>query len=276
MNHIDLQLKSIDYRKTILEIIYNGRAGHTAGSLSCIDILNVLYNKVLDINPDNFNSNNRNRYIQSKGHSVEALYTVLCDRGFFQKSELDTLNKFNSHFIGHPTRKIKGIEHNTGALGHGLSVSVGMSIAYKLDEKPYNVYTLLGDGELSEGSVWEALTSAYKYKLDNLIIIIDRNKLQITGNTEDINPIEPLSDKFESFGLIVKQVNGNSVDELVNIFDQTPFKKQHPSLIIANTTKGKGVSFIENVVSWHHRVPTKEEYNLAMNELNTVKNNLIN
>ena len=276
MNHIDLQLKSIEYRKTILEIIYNCGAGHTAGSLSCIDILNVLYNKILDINPDNFESKNRNRYIQSKGHSVEALYTVLNDRGFFKKSELDTLNKFNSHFIGHPTRKIKGIEHNTGALGHGLSVSVGMSIAYKLDEKPYNVYTLLGDGELSEGSVWEALTSAYKYKLDNLIIIIDRNKLQITGNTEDVNPIEPLSDKFESFGLIVKEVNGNSIVELSNIFEQTPFKKNHPSLIIANTTKGKGVSFIENIVSWHHRVPTIEEYDLAISELNKMKNNLIN
>ena len=276
MNYIDRQLKSIDYRKTILEIIYNSGAGHTAGSLSCIDILNVLYNKVLGINPDNFESNNRNRYIQSKGHSVEALYTVLNDRDFFKKSELDTLNKFNSHFIGHPTRKIKGIEHNTGALGHGLSVSVGMSIAYKLDKKPYNVYTLLGDGELSEGSVWEALNSSNKYKLDNLVIIIDRNKLQITGNTEDINPIEPLIDKFESFGSCVKEVNGNSVDELVNIFDQIPFKKNHPSLIIANTTKGKGVSFIENVVSWHHRVPTTEEYNLAMDELNIKKKKLLN
>ena len=276
MNHIDLQLKSIEYRKTILEIIYNGGAGHTAGSLSCIDILNVLYNSVLDINPDNFESYNRNRYIQSKGHSVEALYTVLNDRGFFKKSELDTLNKFNSHFIGHPTRKIKGIEHNTGALGHGLSVSVGMSIAYKLDEKPYNVYTLLGDGELSEGSVWEALTSANKYKLDNLIIIIDRNKLQITGNTEEVNPIEPLIDKFEAFGLVVKEVDGNSLLQLDTVFKQIPFKKDNPSLIIANTIKGKGISFIENVVSWHHRVPTEEEYKHSMEELNFQYDKLVN
>ena len=275
MNHRELQLKSIEYRKTILEIIYNGGAGHTAGSLSCIDILNVLYNNFLNINPDNFQSINRNRYIQSKGHSVEALYTVLNDKNFFNRSELNTLNKFDSHFIGHPTRKIKGIEHNTGALGHGLSVAVGLSIAYKLDKKPYNVYTLLGDGELSEGSVWEALTSANKYKLDNLIIIIDRNKLQITGNTEDINPIEPLTDKFESFGLIVKEVDGNSIVELSNIFGQIPFKKNHPSLIIANTTKGKGVSFIENVVSWHHRVPSDEEYKLAIEELNLEHEKLI-
>ena len=276
MNHRELQLKSIEYRKTILEIIYNGGAGHTAGSLSCIDILNVLYNNFLNINPDNFQSINRNRYIQSKGHSVEALYTVLNDKNFFNRSELNTLNKFDSHFIGHPTRKIKGIEHNTGALGHGLSVAVGLSIAYKLDKKPYSVYTLLGDGELSEGSVWEALTSANKYKLDNLIIIIDRNKLQITGNTEEINPIEPLVDKFESFGLIVKEVDGNSLIELDTILKQTPFKKENPSLIIANTTKGKGISFIENVVSWHHRVPTEDEYKHSMEELNLQYNELVN
>ena len=276
MNCNDLQLKSIEYRKIILEIIYNGGAGHTGGSLSCIDILNVLYNKFLDINPNNFESNNRNRYIQSKGHSVEALYTVLCDKKFFKKKDLNTLNKFNSHFIGHPTRKVKGIEHNTGALGHGLSVAVGISLAYKLDKKPFKVYTLLGDGELSEGSVWEALTSANKYKLDNLVIIIDRNKLQITGNTEEVNPIEPLADKFRSFGLIVKEVDGNSIIELDNIFNQVPFKSNKPNLIIANTTKGKGVSFIENVVSWHHRVPTEEEYTQAIDELNLQKKKLIN
>ena len=276
MNCNDLQLKSIEYRKIILEIIYNGGAGHTAGSLSCIDILNVLYNNFLDINPDNFESNNRNRYIQSKGHSVEALYTVLCDKKFFKKKDLNTLNKFNSHFIGHPTRKVKGIEHNTGALGHGLSVAVGISLAYKLDKQPFKVYTLLGDGELSEGSVWEAVTSANKYKLDNLVIIIDRNKFQITGNTEEVNPIEPLADKFRSFGLIVKEVDGNSIIELDNIFNQIPFKKNKPNLIIANTTKGKGVSFIENIVSWHHRVPTEEEYNKAIDELNLQKNQLIN
>jgi transketolase len=276
MNYNDLQLKSIEYRKIILEIIYNGGAGHTAGSLSCIDILNVLYNNFLDINPNNFESNNRNRYIQSKGHSVEALYTVLCDKKFFKKSDLNTLNKFNSHFIGHPTRKVKGIEHNTGALGHGLSVAVGISLAYKLDKQPFKVYTLLVDGELSEGSVWEALTSANKYKLDNLVIIIDRNKLQITGNTEEVNPIEPLADKFRSFGLAVKEVDGNSIMELDNIFNQIPFKKSKPNLIIANTIKGKGVSFIENVVSWHHRVPTEEEYTQAIDELNLQKKKLIN
>ena len=237
MNLKDLQLKSIEYRKTILEIIYNGKAGHTAGSLSCIDILNVLYNRVLNINPQNFNNTDRNRYIQSKGHSVEALYTVLCDKEFFDKSELKSLNKFNSHFIGHPTKKVNGIEHNTGALGHGLSVAVGIGIGFKIDNKPFKVYTLLGDGELSEGSVWEALTSASKYKLDNLVVIIDRNRLQITGSTEEVNPIEPLTDKFRAFGFSVKEINGNSVEELDNIFKTTPFESDKPNLIIANTSK---------------------------------------
>jgi len=274
MNIKNLELKSIEYRKTILKIIYNSGAGHTAGSLSCIDILNVLYNNILNINPDNFNSIDRNRFVQSKGHSVEALYTVLCDNNFFTKNDLGTLNKFNSHFIGHPTRKIAGIEHNTGALGHGLSVAVGMAIGLKLDKKPFKVYTLLGDGELSEGSIWESLLSASKYKLDNLIIIVDRNGLQITGKTEEVNPIEPLVDKFLSFGLCVHQVNGNSVSELNKVFNKIPFNKNKPNLIIANTTKGKGVSFMENQVVWHHRLPSDEEYNKAIKELNIQLENL--
>ena len=196
------------------------------------------------------------------------MYTFLCYKNFFKKSELKSLNKFNSHFIGHPTRKVKGIEHNTGALGHGLSVAVGIGIGFKLDSKPFKVYTLLGDGELSEGSVWEALTSASKYKLDNLVVIVDRNRLQITGNTEEVNPIEPLVDKFKAFGFCIKEINGNSVEELDNIFKQIPFQINKPNLIIANTSKGKGISFIENVVSWHHRVPTDDEFKLAIEELN--------
>ena len=276
MNHRELKIKSVEYRKTILEIIYNGGAGHTAGSLSCIDILNVLYNNVLNINPSNFNSVDRNRYIQSKGHSVEALYTVLNDIGFYERDNLNTLNKFNSHFIGHPTRKIPGIEHNTGALGHGISVAVGIAIAYKLSDKDFKVYTLLGDGELSEGSVWESFTSAKKYKLDNLVVIIDRNKLQITGNTEEVNPLEPLKDKLSSFGFSIKEINGNNVQELDETFKNIPFLKGKPNLILANTCKGKGVSFIENVVKWHHKVPTEKEYKLALDELNDQHQLLIN
>ena len=276
MNTKDLKLKSIDYRKTILEIIFHGGAGHTGGSLSCIDILNVLYNKVLAINPSNFNSYERNHYIQSKGHSVEALYTVLCDRNFFSKEDLFSLNKFKSHFIGHPTKKVSGIEHNTGALGHGLSVAVGMAIGLKLDNKKFKVFTLLGDGELSEGSVWEGLLSANKYNLDNLVVIVDRNKLQITGKTEDINPIESLKDKFNSFGLSTKEVDGNSVHQLNEILSNTPFEKNKVNVVIANTVKGKGISFMENEIVWHHKVPSEEQYKLAQNELEELKLNIEN
>ena len=276
MNTKDLKLKSIDYRKTILEIIFHGGAGHTGGSLSCIDILNVLYNKILDINPSNFNSYERNHYIQSKGHSVEALYTVLCDRNFFLKKDLFSLNQFKSHFIGHPTKKVSGIEHNTGALGHGLSVAVGMAIGLKLDNKKFKVFTLLGDGELSEGSVWEGLLSANKYNLDNLVVIVDRNKLQITGKTEDINPIESLKDKFNSFGLSTKEVDGNSVHQLNEVLSNTPFEKNKVNVVIANTVKGKGISFMENEIVWHHKVPSEEQYQLAQNELEELKLNIEN
>ena len=276
MNNNELKLKSIEYRKTILEIIHRSGAGHTAGSLSCIDILNVLYNNILNINPENFHLIDRNRYVQSKGHTVEALYAVLCDNNFFTKKDLSRLNKFNSHFIGHPTRKVSGIEHNTGALGHGLSVAVGMAIGFKLDNKPFKVYTLLGDGELSEGSIWESLLSASKYKLDNLVIIIDRNGLQITGKTEDINPIESLKDKFNSFGLSTKEVDGNSVHQLNEVLSNTPFEKNKVNVVIANTVKGKGISFMENEIVWHHKVPSEEQYQLAQNELEELKLNIEN
>ena len=262
-----LNKKSLEYRRTILEIIYNSGAGHTGGSLSCVEILNVLYNVILDKNPNNFHQLNRDHYIHSKGHSVEALYTILCDKGFFSKKELSSLNNFNSHFIGHPTKKINGIEQNTGALGHGLSVAVGLALSQKIDKISKKVFTLLGDGELSEGSVWEACLTAQKYMLDNLVVIVDRNKLQITGKTEVVNPIEPLKEKFESFGFVVNSVNGNDNEELVKVFKSIPFSKDKPNLIIANTIKGFGVSFIENQIKWHHRVPTKEEYQKAIEEL---------
>jgi transketolase len=262
-----LEKKSLEYRRTIIEIIYNSGAGHTGGSLSCIDILNVLYNGILEITPNNFSTIERNNYIHSKGHSVEALYTVLCDVGFFKKEDLKTLNAFDSHFIGHPTRKVSGVEHNTGALGHGLSVAVGLALAKKKDKSKKKVFALLGDGELSEGSVWEACTSASKYQLDNLIVVVDRNHLQITGKTEDVNPIEPLDEKFKSFGFDVEFVRGNNIIELLEIFQKVPFTADKPSAIIANTIKGCGISFIENEISWHHKVPTDEEYKKAIKEL---------
>jgi len=262
-----LKLKSIDYRRTVLELIKTSSAGHTGGSLSCIDILNVLYNAVMNVNPENFLSPDRDRYIQSKGHSVEALYAVLADRGFFPSEDLQTLNRYGSHYIGHPTRDVNGIEQNTGALGHGLSLAVGTALAAKLDGRSYRVFTLLGDGELAEGSSWEASMTAAHYKLDNLIVIVDRNRLQITGRTEDVNALEPLHAKFEAFGYTVCECDGNDIADLKRTFDRLPFAPGKPNLILANTIKGKGISFMENTVKWHHRVPTDDEYATAMREL---------
>lgn len=262
-----LKRKSIEYRKTILRIIKRAQAGHTAGSLSCIDILNVLYNRVMDITPQNFASAERDHYIQSKGHSVEALYVVLADKGFFPSSELDTLSRYRSHFVGHPTRKVPGIEHNTGALGHGLSVSVGLALGAKRSGQPHRVFTLLGDGELAEGSSWEALMAASNYALDNLVIIVDRNRLQITGATEDVMGLEPLAGKFAAFGCAVSACDGNDVAALARAFDSLPFERGKPNLLLAQTTKGKGVSFMENVVKWHHRAPADDEYLAALDEL---------
>ncbi|MCC9076567.1 transketolase [Litorilinea aerophila] len=270
-----LQLKSIQYRKTILSIIKQARAGHTAGSLSCIDILNVLYNHVMNVSPENFADPDRDRYIQSKGHAVEALYTVLADRGFFPAEELQTLGQYRSHFVGHPTRKVPGIEHNTGALGHGLSVAVGLALAAKKDGRSYRVYTLLGDGELAEGSNWEASLVAAHYKLDNLVVIVDRNGLQITGPTEDVVALEPLCEKFRVFGYAVREVNGHDIPTLLDTFTQIPFQPGKPSLILARTIKGRGVSFMENQVSWHHHVPNDEEYTLAMQELELAETALV-
>lgn len=263
----DLELKSIQYRREILSMIRKANAGHTGGDLSCVDILNVLYNHVMNIRPENFSSPDRDRYIQSKGHSVEALYAVLADQGFYSLTELDTLNRYQSSFVGHPTRSVNGIEHNTGALGHGLAVAVGIALAFKKNNLPYRVFTLLGDGELEEGSNWEACMSAAHYQLDNLVAIVDRNKMQITDRTEKISQLEPLEEKFCSFGFSVRSVDGNCIPELVNVFQSIPFEARKPNLIMARTVKGRGISFIENNLKWHHHAPSDQEYQDALIEL---------
>lgn len=262
-----LQKKSINYRKKILQYIVGANAGHTGGSLSCTDILNVLYNEVLNVSPENFSSPDRDRYVQSKGHCVEALFVVLADKGFFPVEDLNTLCKYKSHYIGHPTKKVKGVEQNTGALGHGLPICVGMSIAAKMDKKDYKVFTLMGDGELPEGSNWEAALSAAHYKLDNLCAIVDKNTLQITAHTADVMNTDPLDEKWKAFGWAVKEIDGNDIDELRAAFAALPFEKGKPSVIIAHTTKGKGVSYMENELKWHHGVPNKEQYEQAQQEL---------
>ncbi|MGV3600410.1 MAG: transketolase [Dyadobacter fermentans] len=267
MSEKELAQKSVEYRKKILKYIYHAKAGHTGGSLSCIDILNVLYNYTMHVDADHFDSPDRDRYIQSKGHTVEALYVVLASRGFFPESDLETLCQYQSHYIGHPTRKVHGVEQNTGALGHGLPLSVGTAIAGKLDKRDYRVFTVLGDGELPEGSNWEAALSASHYKLDNLCAILDKNTLQITGPTSAVLNTDPVDEKFEAFGWAVRHVDGHNINELMAAFDALPFEKDKPSLIIAHTVKGKGVSYMENQLKWHHGVPDKQQYADAIQEL---------
>jgi transketolase len=271
-----LKYKSILYRKTILQMIYSAKAGHTGGSLSCVDILNVLYNHVMNISPENFSQVNRDHYIHSKGHSVEALYAVLADKGFFSAGAMNTLEKYGSNFIGHPTRSVPGIEQNTGALGHGLSVSVGMALAAKIDGRSDRVFAILGDGELTEGSIWEASASATNYHLDNLVAIIDRNNLQISGRTESVMAMEPLEEKFTAFGYAVRHVDGNDVTNLAALFESLPFEPGKPNLVLAHTIKGKGISFMEDKVQWHHRTPTDAEYTAAMLELEQAEKALEN
>jgi transketolase len=270
MTDRDLQLKSVHLRKNTLKAICEAGAGHTGGGLSCLDILNVLYNRILNVSPEKFSDPNRDRYVQSKGHSVEALYAVLADRGFFPEAELKTICHYQSHFVGHPTRHIPGIEMNTGALGHGLPISVGMAIAGKMDAAPYRVFTLLGDGELAEGSNWEAAMSAAHYKLDNLTAIIDHNTLQISGRTRDVMSNEPIDEKFRAFGWSVKTVNGHDFAELTGALGQ-PVEIGKPTCVIANTVKGRGVSFMEDVAKWHHGVPSEAELKQALGELDVAE-----
>ncbi|MPM22365.1 Transketolase 2 [bioreactor metagenome] len=262
-----LEMKAVDIRRSVLTLVKEGETGHTGSDLSCTDILVALYYNILNIDPKDPNDPDRDRYIQSKGHAAEVLWAILADKGFFPESELSTFSKFGSRLIGHPNNKVDGVEMNTGSLGHGLSVSVGIALAAKMDKKPYQTYTLMGDGELAEGSVWEGAMAAAHYKLDNLTAIIDRNGLQITGKSEDVMGIESLRGKFEAFGWHVIDVeDGNSMAELVEAFE-TPTKAGKPKLIIAHTTKGKGISFAENQPQWHHKVPSDSEFAKAMEEL---------
>jgi len=267
MNHNELRLKSVFLRKNLLKYIYHAGAGHTGGSLSSVDILNVLYNRVLNVNPAKFKVPERDRFIQSKGHSVEALYVTLADRGFFPESDLETLCRYQSNYIGHPTKKVNGIEQNTGALGHGLSICVGEAIAAKLDKKDHRVFALLGDGELTEGSNWEAFLAAAQYELDNLYVILDNNKQQITGLNKEVMNTDSVREKLEAFGWAVREVDGHKLEELEEALNGAPQAEGKPTFIIAHTIKGKGVSYMEGAVKWHHGVPSPEQYEQAIMEL---------
>jgi transketolase len=249
-------------------MIYRGKGGHFGGDFSVIDILVTLYNIHLNIFPDDTNRTDRDRFILSKGHAVAALYAVLCDRGFFAKSDLETFSQYGSKYIGHPNNKVNGIEMNSGSLGHGLSVGVGMALAGKMDNAEYRVYVVMGDGELAEGTVWEGAMAAGHYKLDNLTAFVDRNRLQISGPTEIIMSQEILCDRWAAFGWNVLEVSGHDIKALDEAINQAKKFKGKPTVIIANTIKGYGYSEAENKYDWHHKVPSAEQYEAAMAELN--------
>lgn len=263
----NLTRKAYALRKTVLDLVYTGKCGHIGGDFSVIDILTALYYSEMNISPDNTKDPDRDRFILSKGHSVEALYAVLSDLGFFPKEDLKTYSQYLSKYIGHPNNKINGIEMNSGSLGHGLSVSVGMALAGKMNKAPYRVYTVMGDGELAEGSVWEGAMAGGHYRLDNLCAIVDRNRLQISGSTEYVMNQDNLDNRFESFGWKVIHAEGNHIPSIQKALKTAGETKHMPTLIIADTIKGCGVSFMENQAAWHHKVPTEAEYHKAMAEL---------
>lgn len=258
--------KAAECRKSVVQMIYDAKTGHVGGSLSSTDILVSLYYDIMKTDPANPDWAQRDRFILSKGHSVEAYFSILAMKGFFPIEKLRTFSCFGSDLTGHPNRKVPGVELNTGALGHGLPVAVGMAAAAKMDKAPYRVFVLMGDGEQAEGSIWEGAMSAGNYGLDNLIGIIDRNRLQISGCTEDVMKLENLEDKWKSFGWETVSVNGHDFNELRKAFTMKHDRK--PLMVIANTVKGKGVSFMENKPEWHHGVLNDEQYKIAMNELN--------
>lgn len=267
MNIEQLQEKGNELRANIIEVCYQSKAGHVGGSLSSIDILNVLYHHEMKIDADNPKMRQRDRFVLSKGHIAEALFVTLADCDFFPKEDLDTFSMYQSKYIGHPNNKIEGVEMNTGALGHGLSVGVGMAIAAKMDDAKYRTYVLMGDGEQAEGSIWEGAMAASHYQLDNLVAILDRNGLQISGPTEDVMSLQNVGNKWRSFGFHVIEIDGHDYSEILDAFDQARKMKGKPTLILANTIKGKGVSFMENQVSWHHGVLNEEQYKIALQEL---------
>ncbi len=248
-------------RKDILDIVVSGKCGHIGGDMSVVDILAELYLEQMNISPKNMSDPNRDRFVLSKGHSVEAYYAVLAQKGFLDKEEvIEQFSKFGSKYIGHPNNKLPGIEMNSGSLGHGLPVCVGMALAGKADGRTYRVYTVMGDGELAEGSVWEGAMAAGHYHLDNLCAVVDRNRLQISGNTENVMAHDDQRKRWESFGWHVAEADGNDYDSLRAAFEEAKQTKGCPTVVIANTVKGYGSAVMEGKAAWHHKVPSAEEY----------------
>ncbi len=265
-------------RMDTVDIIRSGNTGHIGGDMSVMEILTELYFDRMNINPEYPNDPERDMFIMSKGHAMESYYAVLAEKGFLDKEEiLRKFSRFGSKYIGHPNNKLPGIEMNSGSLGHGLPVCVGIALAGKMDNRKTRVYVVMGDGELAEGSVWEGVMAASHYKLDNLCAVVDRNRLQISGSTEEVMAHDDLDERFKSFGWNVINIpDGNSINDLRRGFGEAEGVKGRPSVLIANTIKGKGSSIMENKVSWHHHVPNDQEYDIIMADLEQRRRSFLN
>ena len=267
MSIAELALRSEEIRKRLLEVVYRAKAGHIGGDLSSLNVLTALYMRVMNVDPENPKMDGRDRFIMSKGHCVEALYCVLEAKGFITKELVDTYGEYMSVLAGHPTVEVPGIEFNSGALGHGLSLGVGCAIAAKMDGKGYRTFVLMGDGEQGEGSIYEAAMAGSNYGLDNLVAMIDRNGLQISDTTENVMRLESIDERWRAFGWDVVDVDGNDMGAIVNCLEGIDYANGKPHLVVLHTTKGYHVSFMENVLKWHHGVPTEEQYNEAVAEI---------
>lgn len=268
MNKEILVSNSKEIRKNIIEMIYEAKSGHPGGALSCADIITYLYFEKMKVDVNEPQDSDRDRFVLSKGHAAPALYATLAQKGFFPKEELKSLRKIGALLQGHPDAKhIPGVDVSTGSLGQGISNAVGMSLGLKLEGKKSKVYVVLGDGELQEGLVWEAAMSAAHYKLDNLVAVIDYNGLQIDGKNEDVMGISPLDEKWRSFGWKVISCDGHDYEDLDKAFNEADKAEGTPVMIIANTVKGKGVSFMENQAGWHGQAPNLEQKEKAINEI---------
>ena len=264
----ELQEKAKELRKDIIEMIYKAKSGHPGGSLSIADIMAVLYWKEMNVDPQNPKDENRDRFVLSKGHAAPVLYASLIEKGYASKDLIPTLRKWGSPLQGHPDmKKLSGVEMSTGSLGQGLSVANGMALSAKIYGNDYRVYTILGDGELQEGQIWEAAMTAAHYNLDNLVAIVDYNNLQIDGKVSDVMGVSPIADKFKAFNWNVIQIDGHNYDEIIKALEEARTVKGKPTVIVAKTVKGKGVSFMENNAGFHGAAPNDEEYKKAMEEL---------
>lgn len=271
MNKLELQKTANEVRKGIVTAVHGAKAGHPGGSLSAADIFTYLYFEEMNIDPKDPKKADRDRFVLSKGHTAPGLYSVLANRGYFPVKDLPTLRHLGSYLQGHPCmQETPGVDMSSGSLGQGISAAVGMALAGKMDNKDYRVYTLLGDGEIEEGQVWEASMFAGHRKLDNLVVIVDNNGLQIDGKIDDVCSPYPIDKKFEAFNFHVINIDGNDFDQLDAAFKEARATKGMPTAIICKTLKGKGVSYMENSVGWHGKAPNDEEYATAMADLEKI------